>query len=302
MLASRKAFPTIICHGGQLQSAIRGTLIRSASSSHVVPSDDNIPPSSPSSTFDFEAIRNELTNAWISAEASSPRGRVTTARYCCFTHHDAQRAYLDPSARWHWLDREMSSNLAGETGAVFIYRGALAALALRPAAATGVRNRNRTNQQHHEDVLEFCASHMKNESSHLEMFRCIVPEGKRTRLLPVWKMAGFGLGFVPTLVGGSRALYVTVEAVETFVEEHFREQIVRLKREKGCPNLVRLLEHCCEDEVHHREDAARRLLGMNAEELGEKKLGGGLDAFWVRPWTAVVKRGSAIAAAIARRI
>ena len=229
-------------------------------------------------TFDFENIRNEVMDYWLQSEAASPYGKATNARYCSFTLQDARREYLKPSANWHWLDRELSSNLAGETGAVYIYKGALSALNIRPINA---------------DVLEFCQSHMVNESSHLRMFQYIVPHGKHTRLLPIWKMAGWTLGFLPTLLGGSRALYVTVEAVETFVEEHFQEQIVFLKSQNQCPHLVQLLEHCCEDEVHHKEDAARRLLhGSDCE----------FDAWWVKPWAVVVNGGSAFAAQIARRV
>ena len=165
-----------------------------------------------------------------------------------------------------------------------IYRGALAALALRPRSAS------------REAAAAFCASHMANEASHLRLFEAVVPEGKRTRLLPLWRVAGWTLGFAPTLAGGGRALYVTVEAVETFVEEHFLEQIVPLKATSsatsGSSELVRMLEHCCADEVHHKEDAAKHLLD------GEE----GFDAWWVRPWSALVRQGSAVAAEIARRL
>lgn len=235
-------------------------------------------PSAPAIKYDFGSIRNEIMDYWLVAEAATPKGATTNARYCCFTYHDGRREYLKPSANWHWLDKELSSNIAGETGAVHIYKGALAAQSIR-----------RIN----DDVLEFCEAHMANEASHLQMFEYIVPDGKRTKLLPLWKLAGFILGFFPTLLGGSRALYVTVEAVETFVEEHFQEQIVPLKKQNACPTLVQLLEHCCEDEVHHKEDAARRLL--NQENPG-------IDAFWVQPWTSIVKGGSALAAEIARKV
>jgi ubiquinone biosynthesis monooxygenase Coq7 len=108
-------------------------------------------------------------------------------------------------------------------------------------------------------------------------------------------MAGWTLGFLPTLLGGSQGLYVTVEAVETFVEEHYQQQIGPLKEQGGqSEELVRLLEHCCQDEVHHKEDAARKLLGTtNHEEF---------DAWWAQPWSAVVRRGSIVAAEIARRV
>jgi ubiquinone biosynthesis monooxygenase Coq7 len=92
-------------------------------------------------------------------------------------------------------------------------------------------------------------------------------------------------------------LYVTVEAVETFVEEHFQDQIVPLKEQGGSEELVRLLEHCCADEVHHKTDAAKKLLEHTGGEDGKY-----LNAWWVRPWSTIVQRGSAFAAAVARRI
>ena len=80
--------------------------------------------------FDFDQIRNEIMDQWLFSEAASPRGNTTGARYCCFTFHDGRREYLKDDANWHWLDRELSSNFAGETGAVYIYKGALSALAI----------------------------------------------------------------------------------------------------------------------------------------------------------------------------
>ena len=106
-------------------------------------------------------------------------------------------------------------------------------------------------------------------------------------------MAGYQLGFWPTFLGGSKALYVTVQNVEDFVEGHFQEQIVRLRKEQSCLELLKLLEACCEDEVHHKDDAARQLLGKNRS----KKL-----PWWAGPWARLVKFGSALAADVARRI
>uniref|UniRef100_A0A7S1C0F0 Ubiquinone biosynthesis protein COQ7 n=1 Tax=Corethron hystrix TaxID=216773 RepID=A0A7S1C0F0_9STRA len=230
-------------------------------------------------SFDFEKIRNEILHRWMTEEALSPGGIQTRARYCCFTYDDAKRSYLHASARWHWLDRELSSNLAGETGATSIYRGARAAFGLRPP-------------QRASGAEEFCREHMANEAVHLDLFRSVVPEGKHTRLLPVWRLAGWTLGFLPTLVGGPKALYVTVEAVETFVVEHFQEQIQELEKEQKCSELTRLLQYCCEDEAHHKEDAARHLLEDGSD----------LDSWWVKPWASIVRQGSIIAADVARNI
>ena len=122
------------------------------------------------------------------------------------------------------LDRELSSNLAGQTGAVYIYKGALAALSL-------------TNNN--SQAIDFVLEHMANDAQHLHFFESIVSTSKRTRLLPLCRFAGWTLGFVPTALGGPAALYATVEAVETFVEEHFQHQIVPLKEKGGADELVR---------------------------------------------------------------
>ena len=81
---------------------------------------------------------------------------------------------------------------------------------------------------------------------------------------------------------------LTVQAVETFVEIHYNEQISPLVEHGRCPQLVALLVHCCADEVHHRDDAAERSGGeINTVEWG---------------WMGLVRFGSATAAEVARRI
>jgi ubiquinone biosynthesis monooxygenase Coq7 len=238
--------------------------------SHEAPFSANLP-----------LVRDEIIQNWLLAEAKSPTTTTRNAQYCSFTYNDGVRFYQNSNAKWHWLDRELSSNVAGETGAVYIYKGALAAMNLVP------------NTGSNTDALDFCQEHMQNEAAHLQLFEAVVHDSKCTVLLPVWRMAGWVLGFVPTLIGGSKGLYVTVEAVETFVEEHYREQIVPLKQEGISTELVRLLEYCCEDEVHHKEDAAQKLLGPEQKEF---------HAWWAKPWAVVVRTGSRIAAEVARRI
>lgn len=300
----RKTLTSLLWNGiHSHQSHMSSSHRNSSSRSHLKTDDTSFPPATRgtqplvhpaavnSTPFDYDLIRKEIFSYWMKAHASSPQGQVTTARYCCYTHNDAQRAYLHPSTTWHWLDGELSSNLAGETGAVHIYKGAMDALSLRQ------RGRQQQQQQSSSTslnrVVEFCQEHKMTEESHLQMFEFIVPKEKRTRLLPVWKVAGWTLGFVPTLLGGARALYVTVEAVETFVEQHFKEQIKILETQKECPRLVELLKHCCEDEIHHKQDAKEKLL--NSNDFDE-------DALGVKAWATIVKGGSALAADIARRM
>jgi ubiquinone biosynthesis monooxygenase Coq7 len=192
-------------------------------------------------------------------------------------------AWDDQRAKWCWLDRELSSNIAGETGAVAIYDGAAAGLQLRSSLGASDGS---------SSTLEFIRSHREAEASHLALFEALLPQSKRTRLLPVWRVAGFSLGFLPAAVS-PRALFVTVEAVETFVEQHYQSQIGPLQSEGSAPELVRLLSHCCEEEVIHKEDAARRAAA------------GGVDrarSLVERGWGAIVRAGSAVAAECARRV
>lgn len=241
--------------------------------------------------FDFVQIRNEIIQNWLDAETKcSDSSSSTKAQYCCFTYNDGVRAYQQKSAKWHWLDRELSSNMAGETGAVYIYKGAMFAM-------NYVRPRSFTSQAH-----EFVQEHYQNEMSHLQYFQSIVSDGKYTSLLPLWRMAGWTLGFVPTVVGGSEALYVTVHAVESFVEEHYQDQIQPLRQQGNSNELLRLLEHCCEDEVHHKNDAKEKLLTSSGSSDGDTTETQILNAWWVQPWSLIVRQGSIIAAEIARRI
>ena len=219
--------------------------------------------------FDIErlvAIRAELV-----AEHSLHSGQPVTLSQQAATSAD----YQDASAPWHWLDRELSSNVAGETGAVCIYDGAAFALSLRSSPCRS-------------STLQFVEEHRAAEQSHLDLFEALLPAHKHTRLLPMWRAAGFALGFMPAMLS-DRALFITVQAVETFVEEHYEEQIGPLKQHARCPRLVELLEHCCADEVHHKDDAAARAGGKppNAIERG---------------WMALVRLGSAVAAELARRV
>lgn len=197
-------------------------------------------------------------------------------------------AWEDSGAAWHWLDRELSSNIAGETGAVAIYDGAAAGLKLRLWAGASDGG---------SSTHEFIQSHREAEASHLALFEALLPQSKRTRLLPVWRVAGFALGFLPAAVS-PRALFVTVEAVEIFVEQHYQSQIGPLRNEGLAPELVRLLSHCCEEEVHHREDAARlAAAGGGGAAAGSDRAQSLLE----RGWAAVVRAGSAVAAECARR-
>lgn len=130
----------------------------------------------------------------------------------------------------------MRSNHAGETGAVWIYKGAACAL-------------------WNKRVVAMAKEHGVNEQRHLIVMEHLVSAQYRSRLLPIWRISGFTLGLLPALFG-YRAFCITIEAVETFVEKHYQEQIRYLQEHKINAPLQKVLQRCCEEEVEHQHDAA----------------------------------------------
>jgi ubiquinone biosynthesis monooxygenase Coq7 len=181
-----------------------------------------------------------------------------------------------------WLQVELKTDHAGEFGAVEIYRGALLGARVRLYAGIGTDATKR--------MITFCDHHITTEQAHFQAMEALVPQHQRTKLLLLWRWAARGLGFFPALFG-ARSLYWTVMAVETFVEEHYTEQIQRLRcekrREQDLPALLKLLESFCADEVAHRKEAVKALFGR--DDLAPKELAPGPI---ICLWCAVVDLGS----------
>ncbi len=171
------------------------------------------------------------------------------------------------------LRGDLRSDHAGETGAVWIYRGVLAVA--RDA-----------------DVRAFALRHLSTEREHLRLVTQLLPWPQRSRLLLPWRLAGFLTGALPALAG-ARAVYATIEAVETFVDRHYRQQLDRIDalpdraREAAAP-LRALLARCQADECEHRDEASA--------------LGGGTPGPLLRAWCALVGSGSTLAVSLARRL
>lgn len=161
----------------------------------------------------------------------------------------------------------LRSDHAGEIGAVCIYRGILAV------------SKNTA-------VCEFAHHHLATERRHLKQIEEILPPQQRSRLLPLWHVAGWLTGAVPALFGAS-AIYRTIGAVESFVDMHYARQIDALRGRSAHEPLRDLLEMCRSDEAMHRDDALGR--------LGEPKLIGKL-------WTTLVSLGSNAGVYLASRM
>lgn len=130
---------------------------------------------------------------------------------------------------------DIRSDHASETGAVMIYRGILAG-ARDPA------------------IRRFATAHMATEQRHLDLLGVLLPSDQRSALLPIWRISGWLTGFVPALIG-PRAVYPTIDAVETFVDHHYEAQIQKLARFGPAGLLRATLLACQADEVHHRDEA-----------------------------------------------
>lgn len=172
------------------------------------------------------------------------------------------------SCRVAGLIGDIRSDHAGETGALTIYRGILA----------GSRD---------PAVRRFAEAHMATEQRHLGLLDTLLRPRQRSRLLPLWRVAGWLTGFLPALFG-SHAVYATIDAVETFVDGHYEEQIRKLPPAGPGGALRAALRAFQEDEVHHRDEA--RALRRSAH--------GGLLRLWV--WA--VGAGSKAAVGPARRV
>ena len=166
-----------------------------------------------------------------------------------------------------WLVCDLRSDHAGETGAVAIYRGILA-----------ISQNNETRS--------FAEAHLQTEQQHLELIETILPRNARSAFLPLWRVAGFLTGAIPAFFG-ARAVFATIESVETFVDRHYAGQVERLSQEDAHHELLALLERCRLDEVRHRVEARQSL---------DSKPGA-----FLRGWCWLVGAGSAAAVAMARR-
>jgi 3-demethoxyubiquinol 3-hydroxylase len=175
-----------------------------------------------------------------------------------------------------YLEQELRSDHAGETGAVSIYRGIAAVAAWRGNA----------------QLLEFAARHQATETEHLRLLEERIAPSARSKLLGPWRLAGWLTGALPALFG-SQAVYATIAAVETFVDQHYQQQIDALRAHPHAlsaeqSSLLALLERCQADEIHHRDEASA-LCGKDSSVL-------------LRVWCGMIDQGSKAAVALARRL
>ena len=167
------------------------------------------------------------------------------------------------------LESFLRSDHAGEVGAVYIYKGILS-IAKDPA------------------LVEFSKRHLETEKAHLRKIEEVLPVSKRSKLVGIWKVAGYLLGFIPSLFG-PRIVFATIEAVESFVEDHYEEQLKYLRAQDDPDQaLINLLQSCQDDEIEHKNESA----------IKKRSTPGFLLNFWMK----IVGWGSSSAVKVAKII
>ena len=162
---------------------------------------------------------------------------------------------------------DLRTDHAGETGAVFIYKGILLV-------------------SKDKEILEFAENHLLTEKKHLELIEKILPDSEKSKLLFLWKFLGLLTGLIPALIG-KKFIYVTIFFVESFVEKHYNEQILKLKKNKKSVELIQLLEKLKNDEISHKEDSLKKF---------------GKLSFLLKIWGNIVEIGSRTAVLISYKI
>lgn len=170
-----------------------------------------------------------------------------------------------------FFERELRSDHAGEIGAVSIYNGIVSVARMRGDT----------------EMLAFAQAHRKTETEHLALVEQWLPPERQSLLLGPWRVAGWLTGALPALFG-HRAMYKTIEAVETFVDQHYQQQIDHLTRFGGPEGLLPVLLRCQADEQHHRDEATA--------------FAGDTSNFFIKTWCWLVGFGSKVAVGLARRI
>lgn len=184
------------------------------------------------------------------------------------------------------------SNHAGESGAVYIYKGALFVF----MHFTRDQSSDQARRWH-----RFITEHCTAEQRHLDYLEAL--DCPRSVFTPLWRLAGFTLGVLPSLIS-PRCFYMTTVAVEEFVEEHYGYQINRLqtKHPGEYTALLDVLVECCADEVHHRNEAAA-LFGDHEAELSAGDRPALADVGVIGSvWQKVVRLGSQAAVVVAKRL
>jgi ubiquinone biosynthesis monooxygenase Coq7 len=158
--------------------------------------------------------------------------------------HDLSHSNHDRYASF--IRAELRASHAGETGAVWIYRGIL------------LVNRFKRDP----DVKKFAQHHLTTEKDHLIQFENIIHRFRGSAILFIWMFSGFTMGVLSALLGRNWVYYI-IYKVESFVDVHYRQQIKALsEHEFYCKaEIITMMQVCNADEQSHKEEAFNAIDG-----------------------------------------
>ncbi len=169
------------------------------------------------------------------------------------------------------IEKMLRVNQAGEYGAKRIYEGQLSILG---KTVDGPLIQEMADQ----------------EEKHLDLFNNLAQKHavRSTKLLPIWHILGYGIGAASALLGRRAAMACTV-AVEEVIDQHYQEQLEKLRSVNPSyeSSLQEIITTCHEDELHHRDiglkNEAQRLTGYTL-------------------FTAFIRAGTRVAIGLSKRI
>ena len=163
----------------------------------------------------------------------------------------------------------MRSNHAGETGAVWIYLGAKCIF-------------------WNKKISKMSKEHILTETNHLLVMENLLTSNEKSKLLFLWRIMGFLLGILSAMLG-YKFFCITVDAVETFVEKHYNEQIDYLLNNNLNYKLAMVLKKCCDEEIEHQQDARSKVVKKD-------------ESKFTNCWTKIVGSGSNMAVNVSKLV
>lgn len=79
-----------------------------------------------------------------------------------------------------------------------------------------------------------------------------------TVMQPIWKVGGYVLGAVSSILG-EKYVHACTEAVESTIVDHYNEQIEFLKKAKIKNDLRIKIQKFCDEEKSHKENSTKKI-------------------------------------------
>ena len=139
------------------------------------------------------------------------------------------------------IDEILRVNHAGEFGAQMIYQSQI---------------KFSKNMKLKEELKKIS----DEEMVHFKYFdeEIIKNRTRPTVMQPVWRVGGFMLGAISSILG-EKYVHACTEAVETTIVDHYNEQVDFLKKNKVRNNLRLKIQKFCKEEDNHKMNSKKKV-------------------------------------------